>query len=99
MPTAGMQPYHVKRMQYFWHGDFAQRLEYCSWLTGNLRLHCFNLSADGQMKIVRPLWTVAPNNVSVSLCGVQVWMISWLLPLSSKVVLDERCTYDFCRRN
>jgi hypothetical protein len=46
-----------------------------------------------------PLWTVALNNFSVSLCGVQVWMITWLFPSSSKVVLDERCICDFCRIN
>jgi hypothetical protein len=52
----------------------------------------------GQMKTLTPLCTVSLNSVSVSLCGVQFWMISWLLPSPSKVVLEERFTLDFYRR-
>ena len=35
----------------------------------------------------------------VSMCGVQFWTISWLVLSSWKVVLQERRTSDFCRRN
>jgi len=53
----------------------------------------------GQMRIPMPLWKATFNYVLVSLCGVQFWMISWLALSSWKVVLQERRTSDFCRRN
>jgi len=37
--------------------------------------------------------------VLVSMCGVQFWTISWLVLSSWQVVLQERHTSDFCRRN
>jgi len=33
------------------------------------------------------------------MCGVQFWTISWLVLSSWKVTLQERRTFDFCRRS
>jgi len=52
----------------------------------------------GQMRITPP-WKASFNYVLVSMCGVQFWTISWLVLSSWKVVLQERHTSDFCRRN
>jgi hypothetical protein len=51
------------------------------------------------MRIPMPLWKAAFSYVSVSVCGVQFWMISWLVLSPWKVILQERRTSDFCRRN
>jgi len=53
----------------------------------------------GQMRITTPLWKTTFNYVLVSTCGVQFWTISWLVLSSWKVVLQERRTSNFCRRN
>ena len=53
----------------------------------------------GQLRIPTPLWKATLNNVLVSVYGVQFWTISWLVLSSWKVVLQERRTSDFCRRN
>ena len=53
----------------------------------------------GQMRIPTPLWKATFNYVSVSMCVVQFWTISWLVVSSWKVVFQERRTSDFCRRN
>jgi len=52
-----------------------------------------------QMRIPTPLWKATFNYVLVLVCGVQFWMISWLVLSSWKVILQERHTSDFCRRN
>jgi len=49
----------------------------------------------GQMR----MWKATSNYVLVSICGMQFWTISWLVLSSWKVVLQERLTSDFCRRN
>jgi len=53
----------------------------------------------GQMRIPTPLWKATFNYVLVSMCGLQFWTISWLVLSSWKVVLQERRTSAFCRRN
>jgi len=53
----------------------------------------------GEMRIPTPLLKATFNNVSVSMCGVQFLTISWLVLSSWKVVLQERRTSDFHRRN
>ena len=53
----------------------------------------------GQMRIPTPLWKATFNYVLVSMCGVQFWTISWLVLSFWKVILQERRTSDFCRRN
>ena len=45
------------------------------------------------------LWKATFNYVLVSMCAVQFWTISWLVLSFWKVVLQERRTSDFCRRN
>jgi hypothetical protein len=85
-----MYPYHVQPVQDVGPGDFARRLEFCKWLNGSGRLHRYSLFTDkaqfnhdgvnntmcGQMRIPMPLWKAAFSYVSVSVCGVQFWMIS-----------------------
>ena len=53
----------------------------------------------GQVRIPTPLSKATFNYVLLSMCGVQFWTISWLVLWSWKVVLQERRTSDFCRRN
>ena len=53
----------------------------------------------GQMRITTPPWKATFNYVLVSVCGVQFWTISWLVLSSLKVVLQEKHTSNFCRRN
>jgi len=42
---------------------------------------------------------VTLNYNSLSMCGVQFGMFNWLVISSSKGVLKDRCTYNFCLRN
>jgi hypothetical protein len=42
----GRYPYHVQRVWHLRYGDFAQRLEFCSWLNGNRRLHRYIVFTD-----------------------------------------------------
>ena len=35
----GMYPHHVQSVQHLRPGDFAERLEFCKWLTGSRQLH------------------------------------------------------------
>ena len=42
----GMYSYHVRRVQHLGPGNLAQRLEFCSWLNSNHRLHRYILFAD-----------------------------------------------------
>jgi len=42
----GMYPYHVQRVQHLGPGDFAERLEFCKWLIGSHKLHCYILFTD-----------------------------------------------------
>ena len=56
-------------------------------------------SSCGQMRIPTPLWKATFNYYLLAMCCVQFWTISWLVPSSWKVVLQERRTDDFCRRN
>lgn len=51
------------------------------------------------MGIPAPLWKVTLHYISLQKCCVQCWMIRWLVLSHSKVVLHERCMYDFWRRN
>jgi len=51
------------------------------------------------MRKPTPLWKATFNYVVVSMCGMQFWTISWLVLSSWKVVLQERRTSDFCKRN
>ena len=44
--AGGMYPYHVKRVQHLGPGDFAERLEFCKWLSGSLQLHHYILFTD-----------------------------------------------------
>ena len=53
----------------------------------------------GQMRIHTPLCKATFHYVLASMCGVQFWTISRLVFSSWKVVLQERRTSDFCRRN
>lgn len=62
-------------------------LKKCNTIVTSPVIHIFLI--NGQMKILTPLWTAALNNISVALCGVQAWIISWLLLSSSKVVLER----------
>ena len=39
----------------------------------------------GQMGILTRLCRVTCNYVALSVCGVEIWMISWLVPSSSKI--------------
>ena len=41
-----MYPYHMQRMQHLRTGDFAQRLEFCKWLSGSCQLHRYILFTD-----------------------------------------------------
>jgi len=38
-----MYPYHVQRVQLLGPGDFAERLEFCKWLSGSRHLHRYIL--------------------------------------------------------
>ena len=111
-----MYPYHVQREKHLGPGDFAQRLEFCKWLSGSRQLHRYILFTDEAQfnrdgvnntrnSHVRadenPHATVESNfqlrfNVNM---WVQFWTISWLVFSSWKVILQERRTSDFCRRN
>ena len=51
------------------------------------------------MRITTPPWKATFDCILVSLCGVQFWTISWLVLSSCKVVLQERHTSNFSRRN
>jgi len=51
------------------------------------------------MRIPTTLWKATFNYVLASMCGVQFWMISWLVLSSWKVILQERRTSNFYRRN
>ena len=56
--------------------------------------------ASGSMavasSIVTPCLLIKHNSIAmVSMCGVQFWMISWLVLSSWKVILQERPTSDF----
>ena len=103
----GMYPYQVKRVQHLGLGNFAERLEFCKWLNGSRQLHHYILFTD-KAQFNRDcvnkthnshVWAGNFNYVLVSMYGLQFWMISWLVLSSWKVVLEERCTSDFCRRN
>ena len=88
----GMYPYHVQRVQHLGPGDFAQRLEFCKWLSGSRQLHSYILFTDkaqfnrdgvnnttlmcGQMRIPMPLWKATFNYVLVSMCDVLFWTIN-----------------------
>jgi hypothetical protein len=52
-----------------------------------------------QKRTHRPLCKATFNFVEVSMCVVEFWMISCLVLSSSNIVLQERCTCDFCRTN
>ena len=39
----GMYPYHVQPVQHLGTGDYAQRLEFCKWLSGSRQLHRYIL--------------------------------------------------------
>jgi hypothetical protein len=52
-----------------------------------------------QIRILAPLCKVTYNCVWVSLCGVQFWMIWSYFLSSSKVFLQQICTYSSCRRD
>ena len=53
----------------------------------------------GQLRITMPLCKATFNNVLVSKSGVQFWTISCLAISSWKVVIQEKRTSDFCKRN
>ena len=105
----------VQQVQHFRLDDFARRLEFWNWINGNRRLHRHSLLTDevqanrdgtnntilicSQKRTLTPLWKATFNFVAVSMCVVEFWMISCLVLSSSKVVLQERCTCDFCRTN
>ena len=38
-----MYPYHVQPVQHLGTGDYAQRLEFCKWLSGSRQLHRYIL--------------------------------------------------------
>ena len=42
----GMYPYHVQWVQHLGPGDFAQRLEFCKWLSASHQLHRYILFTD-----------------------------------------------------
>jgi len=41
-----MYPYHVQQVQHLGPGDFAERLEFCKWLSGSRELHRYILFTD-----------------------------------------------------
>jgi len=44
--TECMYPYHVQRGQHLGPDDFAERLEFCKWLSGSRQLHRYILFTD-----------------------------------------------------
>ena len=46
LPTEGMYPYHVQRVQHLGPGDFAERLEFCKWFNRSRQLHRYILLTD-----------------------------------------------------
>ena len=42
----GIYPHHVQRVQRLGPGDFAERLEFCKWLSGSCELHIYILFTD-----------------------------------------------------
>ena len=42
----GTYPYHVQRVQHLGPSDFAERLEFCKWLSGSRELHRYSMFTD-----------------------------------------------------
>ena len=105
-----LYPCHMQRVQHLGPGNFASgSMAFASCIVTACLLTNRNSIATvsiihttltcGQIRIPTPLWKGTFNNVLVSMCGVQFWTIRWLVLSSWKVVLQERRTSDFCRRN
>ena len=110
----GMYPYHVQQVQHlgpvlrgwnFARGSMA--VASCIVSSSLLMKHNSIVMVSiihttlmcGQMRIPTSLSKATFNYVLMSMCGVQFWPISWLVLSSWKVVLQERHTSDFCKRN
>jgi hypothetical protein len=99
----GTYLYPMQRGQHLQHGDLAQRPKFWNWLNVNRRsivTSCLltrnsitmvsithKIFMCGQMRILQPLRKITSNYFSVPVCGVEFWMITWLVLSSSQLVL------------
>ena len=112
----GMYAYHVQRVKHLGPDDFAERLEFCKWLSGSREFVRYILFTD-EAQFNRDgvnnthnshVWADEnPHDTVESNFQLRFNVNEWRAvvddqltgPSTWKVVLQERRTSDFCRRN